>query len=207
MKCQLHVSEILTSNHPGLIKIASSYFSVSAVKDSGVNAVVPLVRQSIFSCVFPILRVPRRFYPHAITFSLHCLVEEDSLGLKGCLWETKWVKKLYPCCGAVSIFQCSGQSGFGLSQVLAGLALPPWRPVCRQVTDSVFILIMHCGKSEVLIQIQLKTEYYNFPFSVAVLKLLSYVHIFFFIFICFFQDYPECHIAGQAPGTDAVQQR
>lgn len=97
MTCQLHISKILSSNHPGLIKIASNYFSVSAVKDSGVNAVVPLVRQSIFTHMFHILRVLRRFYPHAITFSLHCLVKEDSLGLEGYLWETKWVRKLYPC--------------------------------------------------------------------------------------------------------------
>lgn len=71
MKCQLHISKTLSSNHPGLIKIASNYFSVSAVKDSGVNAVVPLVRQSIFTHVFHTLRVFRRSYPHAITFSLH----------------------------------------------------------------------------------------------------------------------------------------
>lgn len=51
MKCQLHISKILSSNHTGFTKIASNYFSISAVKDSGVTAVTPLVRQSIFSHV------------------------------------------------------------------------------------------------------------------------------------------------------------
>lgn len=66
----------------------------------------------------------------------------------------KAVSMLWRAC----IFQRSGQSGFGLSQVLAGLALPPQRPVCRQVTVCSLFLIMPCDKSGVLIQIQLKTE-------------------------------------------------
>lgn len=68
MKCQLHISKILSLNHTGFIKIASNYFSISAVKDSGVNAVAPLVRQSIFSHVFYMLRVLTRFYPCTIIF-------------------------------------------------------------------------------------------------------------------------------------------
>lgn len=156
MKCQLRISKILGSNHSGLIKIASNYFSISAVKDSGVNAVVPLIRQNIFTHMFHILRVLRRFYPHAITFSLHCLVKEDSLGLEGCLWETKWVRKLYPCCGGcafsvlwavwVWLEPSVGRSGFTSMET------------CVQTGDSVFILIMHCDKSGVFIPIQLKSE-------------------------------------------------
>lgn len=136
MKCQLHISKILNSNHPGLIKIARNCFSVSAVKDSGVNAVVPLERQSIFTHVFHILRVLRRFYPHAITFSLHCLVKEDSPRAGRLSLGNQVGQKTVSTC----IVQCTGQSGFGWSQVLAGLALPPWRPVCRLVTVSLFLL-------------------------------------------------------------------
>lgn len=116
MKHQLHISKILSSNHTGFIKIASNYFSISAVKYSGVNAVAPLVRQSIFSHVFHMLRVLTRFYPRTIIFLYVTLLRKTAsicLELEGYLWETKWVRlgngvhQQRP--------QSSGQSGFGLS--------------------------------------------------------------------------------------------
>lgn len=48
MKCQLCISKILSSTHTWFIKIANDYFSVGAVKDSGVNAVASLVKAEHF---------------------------------------------------------------------------------------------------------------------------------------------------------------
>lgn len=66
MKCQFHISEILSWNHIGFTKIDSNYFSISAAKNSG--AFAPLVRQSISSLVFHMLRAPTRFYLWTVFF-------------------------------------------------------------------------------------------------------------------------------------------
>lgn len=100
MKCQLHISKTLSSNHTRFMKIASNYFSISAVKDSGVNAVVPLVRQIFFSCLFHMLESSYNILLMYNYFLLYIALLRKrasfSLGLEGYLWETKWIRKLYP---------------------------------------------------------------------------------------------------------------